>query len=299
MLRLDKFERYPLTFGPTPIEKLPRLTAHLGGKVEIFAKRDDCNSGLAFGGNKLRKLEYIVPDAIASGADTLVSIGGVQSNHTRHGRGDGGQDRHEVPAGPGKLGAARGRRLRPRRQHPDEPRDGRRDRARRRGLRHRHPRELGAAPSTTSRRRAASPMRIPAGASVHQVRRAGLCRLCRGGAGSRRRSSASASTTSSSAPSPARPMPAWSSASRPTAAQRNVIGIDASCTPDEDPGAGARHRATTRPIWSARPGRSRTRSSCYEDYAYPVYGVPSDETNEAIRLCGAARRHDHRPGLRG
>lgn len=83
MSLLAKFERYPLTFGPTPIEPLPRLTAALGGKVEIYAKRDDCNSGLAMGGNKLRKLEYIVPDAIASGADTLVSIGGVQSNHTR------------------------------------------------------------------------------------------------------------------------------------------------------------------------------------------------------------------------
>ena len=80
---LSKFERYPLTFGPTPIEHLPRLTAHLGGDVLIYAKREDCNSGLAYGGNKLRKLEYIVPDAIASGADTLVSIGGVQSNHTR------------------------------------------------------------------------------------------------------------------------------------------------------------------------------------------------------------------------
>lgn len=51
--------------------------------MEIYAKREDCNSGLAFGGNKLRKLEYIIPDAIASDADTLVSIGGVQSNHTR------------------------------------------------------------------------------------------------------------------------------------------------------------------------------------------------------------------------
>src|ERR1700727_4116181 len=80
---LSKFERYPLTFGPTYIEKLERLTQHLGGKVQLYAKRDDCNSGLAFGGNKLRKLEYIVPDALASGADTLVSIGGVQSNHTR------------------------------------------------------------------------------------------------------------------------------------------------------------------------------------------------------------------------
>jgi 1-aminocyclopropane-1-carboxylate deaminase len=82
-MNLGKFERYPLTFGTTPIEHLPRLTAALGGKVQIYAKRDDCNSGLAMGGNKLRKLEYIVPDAIASGADTLVSIGGVQSNHTR------------------------------------------------------------------------------------------------------------------------------------------------------------------------------------------------------------------------
>ena len=80
---LEKFERYPLTFGPTPIEHLPRLTQALGGSVQIYAKREDCNSGLAMGGNKLRKLEYIVPDAIASGADTLVSIGGVQSNHTR------------------------------------------------------------------------------------------------------------------------------------------------------------------------------------------------------------------------
>src|SRR6187431_1072000 len=80
---LEKFERYPLTFGPTPIEFLPRMTAALGGKVQIYAKREDCNSGLAMGGNKLRKLEYIVPDAIAAGADTLVTIGGVQSNHTR------------------------------------------------------------------------------------------------------------------------------------------------------------------------------------------------------------------------
>ena len=82
-MNLKKFKRYPLTFGPTPIEFLPRLTKAIGSNVEIYAKRDDCNSGLAMGGNKLRKLEYIVPDAISSGADTLVSIGGVQSNHTR------------------------------------------------------------------------------------------------------------------------------------------------------------------------------------------------------------------------
>ena len=82
-MNLEKFERYPLTFGPTPIEHLPRMSEAMGGNVQIYAKREDCNSGLAMGGNKLRKLEYLVPDAIASGADTLVSIGGVQSNHTR------------------------------------------------------------------------------------------------------------------------------------------------------------------------------------------------------------------------
>ena len=79
----EKFPRHPLTFGPTPIEKLERLSAHLGGEVEIYAKREDCNSGLVFGGNKIRKLEYLVPEAIRQNCDTLVTIGGVQSNHTR------------------------------------------------------------------------------------------------------------------------------------------------------------------------------------------------------------------------
>ena len=83
MASLDDFERYPLTFGPSPIHPLPRLCAHLGGAVEIWAKREDCNSGIAFGGNKTRKLEYLIPEALAQGCDTLVSIGGVQSNHTR------------------------------------------------------------------------------------------------------------------------------------------------------------------------------------------------------------------------
>ncbi|ROQ40717.1 1-aminocyclopropane-1-carboxylate deaminase [Frondihabitans sp. PhB188] len=81
-MALADFERYPLTFGPSPVHPLTRLTEHLGG-ASIWAKREDVNSGLAYGGNKTRKLEYLVPDAIASGADTLVSIGGVQSNHTR------------------------------------------------------------------------------------------------------------------------------------------------------------------------------------------------------------------------
>src|SRR6478609_1435505 len=79
---IDDFPRYPLTFGPSPVHRLDRLTQHLGGAA-IWAKREDVNSGLAYGGNKTRKLEYLVPDALAKGADTLVSIGGVQSNHTR------------------------------------------------------------------------------------------------------------------------------------------------------------------------------------------------------------------------
>jgi 1-aminocyclopropane-1-carboxylate deaminase len=80
---LESFERVPLLFGPSPLHRLERLSEHLGGQVEIWAKREDCNSGLAYGGNKVRKLEYLAADALARGCDTLVSIGGVQSNHTR------------------------------------------------------------------------------------------------------------------------------------------------------------------------------------------------------------------------
>ena len=81
-MALDEFDRYPLLFGPSPVHRLDRLTRHLGGAA-IWAKREDCNSGIAYGGNKTRKLEYLVADALAQGCDTLVSIGGVQSNHTR------------------------------------------------------------------------------------------------------------------------------------------------------------------------------------------------------------------------
>jgi 1-aminocyclopropane-1-carboxylate deaminase len=76
------FQRYPLLLGMSPVHPLDRLTAHLGG-ARLWAKREDLNSPLAFGGNKTRKLEYLVADALAQGCDTLVSIGGVQSNHTR------------------------------------------------------------------------------------------------------------------------------------------------------------------------------------------------------------------------
>jgi 1-aminocyclopropane-1-carboxylate deaminase len=82
-MSLDAFDRVPLMFGPSPVHRLERLGEHLGGEVELWAKREDCNAGLAYGGNKVRKLEYLAADALAKGCDTLVSIGGVQSNHTR------------------------------------------------------------------------------------------------------------------------------------------------------------------------------------------------------------------------
>src|SRR5918992_1368901 len=63
-MRLDTFARHPLMFGPSPLHPLDRLTAHLGG-ARLWAKRDDCNSGLAYGGNKTRKLEYLVAAAAA------------------------------------------------------------------------------------------------------------------------------------------------------------------------------------------------------------------------------------------
>jgi 1-aminocyclopropane-1-carboxylate deaminase len=82
-MALADFDRVPLLFGPSPVHRLERLSEHLGGEVEIWAKREDVNAGLAYGGNKVRKLEYLAAEALAQGCDTLVSIGGVQSNHTR------------------------------------------------------------------------------------------------------------------------------------------------------------------------------------------------------------------------
>ncbi|OCF31484.1 1-aminocyclopropane-1-carboxylate deaminase [Kwoniella heveanensis BCC8398] len=81
--KLASIPKENFLFGPSPISYLPGLTKALGDQVKIYAKREDCNSGLAYGGNKVRKLEYLVADAKAKGCDTLVSVGGVQSNHTR------------------------------------------------------------------------------------------------------------------------------------------------------------------------------------------------------------------------
>jgi L-cysteate sulfo-lyase len=80
-LNLSKFPRRALLEGPTPIQHLPRLSAHLGD-VNVFVKRDDLN-GLGGGGNKLRKLEFLIGEALANGADTIVTVGARQSNHAR------------------------------------------------------------------------------------------------------------------------------------------------------------------------------------------------------------------------
>src|SRR3954447_3217095 len=80
-MNLARFNPVRFAHLPTPLEPLPRLTSALGGP-ELWIKRDDC-TGLAGGGNKTRKLEYLLGDALADDADTLVTQGAVQSNHVR------------------------------------------------------------------------------------------------------------------------------------------------------------------------------------------------------------------------
>ena len=278
---LSKFERYPLTFGPTPIEPLPRLTAHLGGAVELYAKRDDCNSGLAFGGNKLRKLEYIVPDAIASGADTLVSIGGVQSNHTRM-----------VAAVAVKLGMKC--RLIQESWVPHE--DAVYDRvgnillSRLMGAETQLVDEgfdIGIRESWTAaladvQARGGRPYAIPAGASVHKFGGLGYVgfaeevRAQEAAMGLRFDYVVVCTVTGSTH---AGMVVGFAADGR----ARNVIGIDASCTPAQTRAqvlAIARHTAAL----IERPEVADDDVVLVEDYAYPVYGVPSKETVEAMRL---------------
>jgi len=81
MIRLGKFPKKPLGFFPTPLVQLTRLSRALGGPA-IFMKRDD-HTGLALGGNKTRKLEYLLGDALAKGSDVIITAGAAQSNHCR------------------------------------------------------------------------------------------------------------------------------------------------------------------------------------------------------------------------
>lgn len=80
-MQLDQFPKYPLAHLPTPLEPLTRLQNLLGGP-RLYIKRDDC-TGLALGGNKTRKLEFLIGDALQQEATTIISEGGLQSNHVR------------------------------------------------------------------------------------------------------------------------------------------------------------------------------------------------------------------------
>jgi 1-aminocyclopropane-1-carboxylate deaminase len=280
---LEKFERYPLTFGPTHIESLTRLSSHLGGKVEIYAKREDCNSGLAFGGNKLRKLEYIIPDAIASNADTLVSIGGVQSNHTRM-----------VAAVAAKLGMKC--RLVQESWVPHE--DAVYDRvgnillSRLMGADVRLVNEgfdIGIRKSWEDaledvKAKGGKPYAIPAGASVHKFGGLGYV-----GFAEELRTQEKAlgfafdyvvvcTVTGSTH---AGMVVGFAKDGR----ARSVIGIDASATPAQTKAQVLKIAQDTASLVELDRDIVADDIVLLEDYAYPLYGVPSQETKEAMRLC--------------
>ncbi|MBB4233178.1 1-aminocyclopropane-1-carboxylate deaminase [Rhizobium mongolense] len=280
---LQKFERYPLTFGPTPIEKLERLGKHLGGKVEIYAKREDCNSGLAFGGNKLRKLEYIIPDAIATKADTLVSIGGVQSNHTRMVAAVAAKigmkcvlvQESWVPhedavydrVGNILLSRIMGADVR----FVDEGFDI--------GIRRSWEQALEEVKSTGG-----IPYAIPAGASVHKYGGLGYVGFAEEVRAQEELFGFAfdyiivCTVTGSTH---AGMLVGFAKDGR----QRSVIGIDASATAAQTKAqvlSIARHTAELVNLGSEIVEYDVV---LLEEYAYPCYGVPSDETKEAIRLC--------------
>ncbi len=283
MTLLEKFERYKLTFGPTPIERMARLTAHLGGAVEIFAKREDCNSGLAFGGNKLRKLEYIVPDAIAAGADTLVSIGGGQSNHTRM-----------VAATAARLGMKC--RLVQESWVPHE--DAVYDRVGNILL----SRVMGAEVELVDagfdigireswenaiadvKARGGKPYAIPAGASVHKLGGLGYVgfaeevRAQEQDLGLRFDYIVVCTVTGSTH---AGMLVGFAKDGR----QRRVIGIDASATPAQTKAQVLDIAQKTADLVALGTPIADDDVVLVEDYAYPCYGVPSEETKAAIRLC--------------
>jgi 1-aminocyclopropane-1-carboxylate deaminase len=280
---LSKFKRYPLTFGPTPIEKLSRLTDHLGGAVEIFAKRDDCNSGLAFGGNKLRKLEYIVPDAIDSGADTLVSIGGVQSNHTRM-----------VAATAARIGFKC--RLVQESWVPHE--DAVYDRvgnimlSRIMGADVRLVDEgfdIGIRKSWEDaiadvKASGGKPYAIPAGASVHKFGGLGYVGFAEEVRTQEKQLGFNfdyivvCTVTGSTH---AGMLVGFAKDGR----ARKVIGIDASFTPAQTRAQVLDIARNTAKLVELGQDIAAADVVLLEDYAYPVYGVPSRETKEAIRLC--------------
>ena len=280
---LEKFEKYQLTFGPTQIEKLNSLSKYLGGDVEIYAKREDCNSGLAFGGNKLRKLEYIIPDAIASGADTLVSIGGVQSNHTRL-----------VAATAAKIGFKC--KLIQESWVPHE--DAVYDRVGNIML----SRIMGADVELVDEgfdigirkswenalkevtEKGGKPYPIPAGASVHKYGGLGFV----GFAEEVREQEAEMDikfdyiiVCTVTGSTQAGMLVGFAADGR----ARNVIGIDASGTPLKTKAQVLAIAQKTAKLVELGTDIGESDVILHEDYAYPYYGVPSEETKNAIRIC--------------
>ncbi|WP_437340017.1 1-aminocyclopropane-1-carboxylate deaminase [Thalassospira marina] len=282
-MNLGKFDKYSLTFGPTPIEALPRLSAYLGGDVELYAKREDCNSGLAFGGNKVRKMEYIIPDAIKSGADTLVTIGGVQSNHTR-----------QVAAIAAKIGMKcrlvqeswvpfndavydrvgnilMSRVMGAEIELVDDGFDI--------GIR-----ESWEAALEDVKAKGGKPYPIPAGASVHKYGGLGFV----GFAEEVRAQEAElgfefdyvvvCTVTGSTHAGMLVGFAADGRADR-------VVGIDASGTPEQTRAQVLAIAEKTADLVELEGGISDADITLINDYAYPAYGVPSDETNDAIRLA--------------
>ena len=282
-MNLQRFPRHPLTFGPTPVHPLKRLSAHLGGKVDLYAKREDCNSGLAFGGNKIRKLEYLVPEAIDQGCDTLVTIGGIQSNHTR-----------QVAAVAAHLGV----KCVTVQENWVNWFDSVYDRVGNIQL----SRIMGADVRLVNagfgiefkesweqalddvRRAGGKPYAIPAGASDHRLGGLGFVgfaeevRAQEAGLGFKFDYIVVCSVTGSTQAGMVVGFAADGRADR-------VIGIDASAKPEQTREQVLRIAGNTAELVGL--GRSITAADVVLDtrYAYPEYGVPSDETLEAIRLC--------------
>ena len=297
---MKQFPRHPLTFGPSPVHPLDRLTDHLGGAA-VWAKREDVNCGLAFGGNKIRKLEYIVPDVLASGADTLVSIGGVQSNHTR-----------QVAAVAAHLGLKcrlvqeKWVRLgrpgqRQGRQHPALPDHGRR----------RPPRPAGF--DIGIRRSWEDAIARGRGGGRHAVRDPGRAPREHplGGLGFANWAFEVAeqeqalgvhfdtivvcTVTGSTHAGMIAGFAALEDGRRP----RRVLGIDASATLEKTRDQVARIARHTAELIELGRDLRDDEITVLEGWAGDLYGIPVESTIEAIRLSGRLEGDDHRPGLRG
>lgn len=282
-MSLSDFPRYPLTFGPSPVHQLERLTAHLGGAT-IWAKREDVNSGLAYGGNKTRKLEYLVPDAIAQGADTLVSIGGYQSNHTR-----------QVAAVAAKLGM---RAVLVQENWVDWP-DAVNDRVGNIMLSRIMGAEVRLDPAGFGigfkssweralddvRERGGTPYAIPAGASDHRLGGLGFANWAAEVEQQERELGVFFDTVvvcSVTGSTHAGMIAGFAGQDRP----RRVIGIDASAKIQETRDQVARIARNTAELIGLERGLRDDEITVLEGWAGDLYGIPVESTMEAIRLTG-------------